>query len=81
MELAFLDMTLQLLMKSPDYTCIHSTFLHIIYKDFMRNAVRFLAEILTHCVRSIFLTYSISKSMYYSVLLWFQMTELKFKVE
>lgn len=51
MELAFLDMTLQLLMKSPDCTCIHFTFLYVIHKDFMKNTVRLLGEILTHCVQ------------------------------
>ena len=81
MELAFLDMTLQLLMKSPDCTCIYPIFLHIIHKALLRNTVRFLAEILTHCVHSVSSTYQISKSMYYSVLLQFQMTEFHFKLE
>lgn len=65
-ELAFLDMTLQLLMKSPDCTCIYPIFLHIIHKALLRNTARFLAEI-PHTVCTASSTYQISKSMYYSV--------------
>lgn len=81
MELAFLDMTLQLLMKSPDCACIYPVCLHIIHEVFMRNTVRFLAEILTHCVHSVSSTYRISKSMYYAVPLQFHMTKFQFKLE
>ena len=81
MELAFLDMTLQLLMKSPDCTCIYPICLHIIHEVFMRSTVGFLAEILTHCVHSVSSTYRISKSMYYAVPPRFHMTKFQFKLE